>query len=362
MGERKAGFWNRRRVRWTMLAPILAGAGFGVAGFTYQVVVTAEDVRALTPPGRLVDIGGYKLHLDCEGAGHPTVILEAGLGSPSATWTWVKSGTGAYTRVCTYDRAGYGWSDMSPRPRTAGVIAEELHALLDAADEKGPYVLVGHSFGGLAARVFTGRYPAEVAGLVLVDASHPAQCSPACNPACLPLQMVPRTESFYRLTGILAPLGMLRLGDRIGLVPFRSAARGLPAAETDAVVAELSTTRYWRTSAAEFHGLFTSAAEATAAGALGDRPLQVVTAGNTYYSGELEVFTGRIDPRRVTASWLTLQGDLARLSRHSARTLVPQASHVSLITDRANAESVVEAVRRVVNEVRGSQDKGERAS
>lgn len=123
-------------------------------------------------PGRLIDVGGWKLHLNCSGAkrgSQPTVILESGIGDFSVEWSLVQPGIAKFTRVCSYDRAGDGWSEMGPYPRTYRQIVYELHALLERAGERGPFVLVGHSYGGWLVRAYQATYPADVAGLVLLD-------------------------------------------------------------------------------------------------------------------------------------------------------------------------------------------------
>jgi pimeloyl-ACP methyl ester carboxylesterase len=127
------------------------------------------------PPGRLVDVGGFKLHINCTGEGSPAVILDAALGGSSLSWSLVQPEIASATRVCSYDRAGFGWSEAGPMPRTASRIASELRVLLDRAEVPPPFVLVGHSFGGLVMRIFAGRYRSDVAGLVLVDPAHPAE-------------------------------------------------------------------------------------------------------------------------------------------------------------------------------------------
>lgn len=127
------------------------------------------------PTGNLFDVGGYRLHLDCRGDGRPAVIMEAAIWDFGLTWGLVQPEVARFTHACVYDRAGLGWSDPSPRPRTAQVMVEELHALLNAAAVPGPYVLVGHSFAGMPVRLFAHTYPGEVAGLVLVDAAHEDQ-------------------------------------------------------------------------------------------------------------------------------------------------------------------------------------------
>ena len=125
------------------------------------------------PPGRLVDVGGWRLHLSCTGEAapsQPTVILEAGVGDFSVEWSLVQPGVARFARVCSYDRAGDGWSELGPHPRTMRQIVHELHTLLENAGERPPYVLVGHSYGGWLVRLYQAAYPSEVAGMVLVEA------------------------------------------------------------------------------------------------------------------------------------------------------------------------------------------------
>ena len=124
------------------------------------------------PPGKLVDIGGYRLHLNCTGKGGPTVVLIPGSGDFSFDWSLVQPDVARFTRVCSYDLAGFAWSDPGPTPRTMRQEVYELHTLLKAAQVKGPFVIVGHSLGGLISRVYAETYPSEVAGLVLVDTTH----------------------------------------------------------------------------------------------------------------------------------------------------------------------------------------------
>ena len=135
----------------------------------------AEIVDLPPPPGEIIEVGDHRLHLDCRGKGHPTVILESGLGGNSLDWVRVQPGVAEFTQVCAYDRAGYGWSELGSLPRTSLRIAAELHRLLEAAAVKAPYILVGHSFGGYGVRLFSARFPKQTAGIVLVDASHEQQ-------------------------------------------------------------------------------------------------------------------------------------------------------------------------------------------
>jgi len=124
------------------------------------------------PSGKLVELGGHQLHVNCTGKGNPTVVVENGLGDFSFDWTLVQSRVSGFTRVCTYDRAGYAWSDPGPKPRTFSQLNLELRDALGKLGEHGPFVLVGHSYGGPVIRNFAATYPHDVAGMILVDAAH----------------------------------------------------------------------------------------------------------------------------------------------------------------------------------------------
>jgi pimeloyl-ACP methyl ester carboxylesterase len=127
--------------------------------------------RQPKPPGKLVDLGGHRLHVNCTGKGRPTIVVENGLGDFSFDWVLVQSRVSTFTRICVYDRAGYAWSDPGPKPRTFSQLNLELRDALRKLGERGPFVLVGHSYGGPVARNFAATYPQDVAGVVLVDAA-----------------------------------------------------------------------------------------------------------------------------------------------------------------------------------------------
>jgi pimeloyl-ACP methyl ester carboxylesterase len=138
-------------------------------------ITNQESPIVFSPPGRLIDIGTHRLHLHCAGEGPPTVVFDAALGGSSLSWGLVHSAVARITRACTYDRAGFGWSEAGPLPRTAGRIADELHQLLQRAALPGPYVLVGHSYGGLVMRLLVSRHAEDVAGLVLIEPAIPEE-------------------------------------------------------------------------------------------------------------------------------------------------------------------------------------------
>src|SRR5205085_2610511 len=157
----------RTAVRLALWVPalFLLAVPFGLAA-------PAADIRTYPPPGRLVEAGGHRLHLNVMGRGRPVVVLEAGAGSFSFEWSLVQPEVAKFTQVVAYDRAGYAWSDPGPKPRTMRQIAWELHTALENAGLEGPTVLVGASLGGLTARVYADQYPKEVVGMVFVDSTH----------------------------------------------------------------------------------------------------------------------------------------------------------------------------------------------
>jgi pimeloyl-ACP methyl ester carboxylesterase len=169
--RRRLRSWIRRGV----LGLVIGLVALAVIGVIYQAFATQIYRRIYPPPGELVDVGGHSLHLNCVGEGSPTVILESGLGAMSVDWANIQPEVSDTTRVCAYDRAGTGWSEPGPGPGDPQQIAAELHTLLANAGIDGPYVLVGHSFGGLYVRMYAYQYPNEVEGMVLVDSSHPEQ-------------------------------------------------------------------------------------------------------------------------------------------------------------------------------------------
>jgi len=163
----KRSLW--RWIRRIVLIFVVAVVILLVTGFGYEHIAEAVDARNFPPPGQLVDVGGYKLHLYCTGQGSPTVILEGGWGTWSQYWNKVQPAISSFTRVCSYDRAGLGWSEAASNDRQPPQVIKDLHTLLHNAGVQPPYVMVGHSLGGVYAIGYSAQYPDEVAGMVLVD-------------------------------------------------------------------------------------------------------------------------------------------------------------------------------------------------
>jgi pimeloyl-ACP methyl ester carboxylesterase len=300
-----------------------------LSGIALELVGESLDERRFPQQGKSIDLGpefGHlRLNLDCDGpsdSSRPTVILDSGLGLPAYSWQLVQSRVAGFARVCSYDRAGYGWSEAGSTPRTSLEIAKELHALLRASGEKPPFLLVGHSFGGFNVRVFTGLYPGDVVGMVLVDAAHEDRIS-RMPPAMRALTKPPGGLSI-NLSKIELHLGILRLREmiqnwhggvhdefqqRLRLLDLRSKAM-------DAFIEEL-------------RSFDQSAEQVRAAGNLGDRPLIVLTAGIDASSGKLPVGITQKDIDEQRRIWVDeLQVREMRLSTRGKRLLVTDSGHM----------------------------------
>jgi pimeloyl-ACP methyl ester carboxylesterase len=327
---------------WTILGLLLLLLLLVATGAGYQAWATARDRRAYPPPGQLVDVGGYQLHLLCQGEGSPTVVLDALGDGTSVYWTWVQPIVAQQTRVCAYDRAGRGWSEPGPLPRDTAQIAKELHTLLVNGGETGPYVLVGHSFGALVARVFAAAYGDEVAGVVLVDGGNPAIRSDR-----FPAEGLARMDeeiTFMQMAPWLARLGVFRFA---GNPPPL-----LPPTQQEMAAAHYGSTALWASLLAEAQGLAQSDAQAEAAGSLGDRPLGIVLATEAWLTPDAPAD----EARRV---YNALQSELAALSTNSRVWLVEGADHASLVTNQAHAEQTAQAIGAVVEAARTGEPLGE---
>ncbi len=295
-------------------------------------------------PGRLIDVGGYRLHLHCEGtstANQPTLVLEAGLGESSLTWAGIQSQLARAYRVCSYDRAGYGWSDPAPRPPSAAGAVADLRMLLHTADEPGPYVLIAHSLGGLYARLFAARYPDEVAALALLDPSHEEMVS----------QLPPDWQTYVRaakaegagqlgMPTVLADLGLPAL-----IPQLASADPRLPdEAQTTLRALSGASGKSWRALAQELASDEAILAEVRAARItdLGELPLVVVKAGaavTTTLPEGLSPFTPTRDLHR----------ELANQSTRGRLVTIENSSHY---VHYDAPEHVIEIVNSLVVEVR----------
>jgi pimeloyl-ACP methyl ester carboxylesterase len=304
-------------------------------------------------PGRLVDAGGLRLHLNCMGSGTPAVVMEAALGGSSISWSLIQPEVARLTRACSYDRAGFGWSEAGPMPRTAGRVADELRGLLDRGGVPPPFVLVGHSFGGLVMRIFAARHRSEVAGLVLVDPAHPEDW---VRPAAKEQAKIDRGLRLCRSGATAARFGAARIVNGLVTIGLFGVARGLArvvsrgglSREDEGILAPLwklppearkplrqfwTQERFFTALASQIASMSTSAAETLeVADSYGDLPL--VTISST-------------DPGDYR---LRQQDALARLS-HRGRHLVASNSGHWIPLDQPQV--VIDAIREVLADAKG---------
>jgi len=300
-----------------------------MAGAGYQQIGSRMDARRSPEPGHLVDIGGYRLKINCLGSGTPIVILESGLGDVLAEWERVQLQISNFTRVCSYDRAGYGESDASPLPRTSLQISRELHALLQNAGERPPFILVGHSFGGYNARVFNGKYPNEVAGMVLADS--PQEDQYELLPVAwrhFDVELLNRWKSQAEWMPLEIALGIARLKYRTVL-------------GSDGYL--ILQSKYLKARFNELKEIEISAEQARGSGTLGNKPLVVLTA--VQQDDTLRRALSRADFTQFQEIWVrTLQPRLVRLSTHGKQVVLADVGH-DIPAQRPKA--IVEAVREI---------------
>lgn len=318
------------------------------AGYVFQVRTTAADFEQYPAPGQRVDVGGYMLHIFCQGEGSPVVVVDAGNGDYSLGWQLVQPEVAKLARICTYDRAGYGWSDPGPAPRTARQIAGELHTLLANADIAGPYVLVGHSLGGADVRLFASLYPGEVAGMVLVDAAHEEQLTR------LPpdyIRITQQQTGFMSVMGLMARFGILRLmGRSAGERALPAYINKLPSDVQDLYITMMSHPGYFEATLGEFKALEESSAQVAESGDLGDLPLVVLTAENSINAEALQSIGLPADfpIDEIQPIWLALQDELASLSTNSTHVIAEGSGH-AIHLDRPDL--VIAAIRQVLSQV-----------
>jgi pimeloyl-ACP methyl ester carboxylesterase len=301
------------------------------------------------PPGQMVDVGGYRLHINCQGCEHghdtPTVVMEAA--DFSLSWDLVQPEVAKFASVCTYDRAGLGWSERGLKPRTAGNMVEELHTLLGQAAVEPHYVLVGHSKGGLFVRLYAHEYPDEVAGMVLVDAAHEEQ-ELRFSEAIARLNQRGRRQTVWLL-------GLMRRLNAIGLlatISRRYSARLLstiPEQVREMSLAVVLSDRFFNTVAEETLSVEENYAAVRAAQitSLGEMPLIVLTAVDQFAALERQVPPEDVEHLRAVVG--ELQAELAALSPHGRQVMVEDSGHYIQVDQ---PQMVIDAIREVVEAVR----------
>lgn len=282
--------------------------------FTYTAGAFAKRqlARQNLPPGQLTNVGEYNMHIYCTGEGNPTVILEAGLNDFFVTWSKIQPEVAKVTRVCSYDRAGLGWSESSLYPRTSDVMVEELHTLLRNTGIEGPYILVGHSFGGIVMRRFVQQYPDEVAGMVLVDSAHEEQL------ARLPFikDAADAFVSQFRTLSTISSFGLMALS------PTTIPNRGFPEEAYRQYQAVLATSDYFDGAIAESTEFYSGTSSMKPA-EMDDLPLIVLSHG-------LADITSGVDSAQQSQfeqEWSKMQVELAGLSSNGKQVIAEKSGH-----------------------------------
>lgn len=298
----------RSRTGRVLLYPVIVLLALASLGSGFETVREAVDAGAHPTQGQLIDVGGHRLYLNCTGSGSPTVVLEPGAGLMSSDLAFVAPIVAGDTRVCVYDRAGRGWSDSANTPQDGAQVAADLYTLLQRGNEPGPYVLAGHSFGGLYALTFAALYPDEVAALVLVDST-----APASEPVSAQRTRADSNDTMNRISALGAAAARLGIGRLFGV----------------------ETSNHFRGTIDEYLHAGPSAQHAAALKNFADKPLVVLTAGTDSQAG-----------------WGDAQDALASLSTNSLHRVINEATHSSLISDKKDAAETARGILDAVSAAR----------
>jgi pimeloyl-ACP methyl ester carboxylesterase len=324
-----------------------------IAGLTISFSAALSFCENATPhpPGKLVDLGGHQLHVLCSGTGKPTVVVENGLGDFSFDWALVQREVARYTRICTYDRAGYAWSDPGPKPRTFAQINLELHDAMQKLGEKGPFVLVGHSFGGPVMINFATIYPQDAAGMILVDSAcegmrvgvggkHTIRLGEGSQVRDIPAPHEEMTAADKFSPSTDDPPPPARLEPAYKVLPSADQKLHLWAQDLPAMQDAENSQREW----SEVY--FAMWLAKPRDGSLGPLPLIVLTRSDGGYGNDLDVPAAQMEQERKDG-----QAKLVKLSNNSAQVMVRTGHNMDLEAPAA----VSYAIHRVVNSVRGHQ-------
>lgn len=335
-GQPRSTSRRRRILRW--IGHGLKWLGIGiiavlVLGFVFQAVSVEFDKRGYLPPGQLVNVDGHLMHIYCTGEGSPTIVLEAGAYSYSTEWYWVQKQLSRTNRVCSYDRAGYGWSEPVPGSRDGLQLVHELHDMLQTANVPGPYVMAGHSLGGVTVPIYAAEYPDDVLGMVLVDSAIPLTSMDLDAYEKYKSQ----NESAYWLLSTLVRFGAARF-----IIGNEVAGYGLPSNIAAELTALKSTNQAVDTWDAEVRqSLLKLSRQAKAAADFGARPLIILWAGHP----EL---TAPDDRAKLKTIW----SQVAVHSSNSVTRVIDDADHGSIQGNKQYAAQISAAIREVIESAR----------
>lgn len=303
----------------------------------YQTLASSADLKAYPPPGQMIDVGGYRLHIYCTGQGEPTVVMESGMSGWSTDWSLVQPEIARVTHVCTYDRAGYGWSETGPQPRDSQQVATELHSLLSRSGLDGSIILVGHSLGGLFVQYYAKTYPQQVVGIILVDSVHPEQSLRTEEDARKKYEG--NLRALALTTRILAPTGLLRLSGQ----SVTSIADKLPG-ELQFMAKYLGfQSKAYRALDGEMASFQQSQSQVQNAGPLPNVPLAVVS------STLVENFPPGFSADTIKPTWDELQADLSK-SATMPQVIAAESGHYIHIDQ---PELVLQTIMEMVNTIHG---------
>ena len=325
---------NLSPIFWTPILLAVFVSIFLAAG----VLAKARLKKLSPPPAQMIDIGGYRLHMHVEGSGGPTVVLDAGAGGLGLSWELVRPALAKVTRVVVYDRAGLGWSDPSPYPRDAYTMAVELHTMLKNANIPGPYLLAGHSLGGVVARQFAAKYPGEVAGLVMVDSAHEQQIRHFPEPI---VKMIDSMKGMMGIMRWMSKFGVFAL--RPGLISIGD--NGKLSEELSAQMRAVMAASESHAGALIAETVQVYSAQTQPVSSLGDLPLTVISHGQLD-ANAVPASLGQQVREDYERAWQELQGELTSLSTRGRRIVAEGSGH-NILYDQPEIviESILDLIR-----------------
>jgi pimeloyl-ACP methyl ester carboxylesterase len=306
-----------------------------LSGALYQGISDKLDAKKYPPIGKLVDVGGYNIHLYTTGSGGPSVILDAGMGCSALGWSLVQPKVAEFTQVTALDRAGNGWSDESPLERTSENIIMEFRTALKKANIPAPYVLVGHSFGGMNAQLWASLYPDEVLGVILVDSGHEDQ-----------YKKIPMPQINHTVMMLASRLGVARLVTHLPV--HKKGIAVFPEDIQEQLLPQIRTTKFMRTVLGEASQIETSCKQLKAVGkSLGDKPLMVISAakgtsaeGSGYSQEQVDSFLGYFKE---------LQKDLATKSTQGKQVIAEESDHMVTLNQ---PQIIIDSIKEMVDSSR----------
>lgn len=345
--KKRKGAGCLRWLGWVVLGAFILLVVIMTAGAIYQASASAQDAKLYKPLDQMVEVDGIQLRLDCRGDGSPTVVLEAGASMYSMAWARIQDDVAKFARVCSYDRAGLGWSDSLGKALTPQQVAGMLHALLEKGGETPPYLMVGHSLGGIYVRAFAESFPDDVAGMVLVDSSHDNQNQ------IFPVEFLKLTamqEMGLKACQAMAPIGLARA---VKMMDSFTVSYPMTEEEKGPMLAAMYRTPYCGTSAKEMAMFNAYASRPKELTRLGDMPLIVLSSGadaQEKYDELPPSFQSQVTldvMQQEVDAWGAMQEELAGLSTRGKHIVVESGHNIQLDSPQV----VLDAIREVFDQI-----------